>query len=379
MNAKIKKIGMFCIVLLFSIGFAIATHDDDFDGIPDEDDSCLGTSPFVKNVDVSGCPIDLGQPTIGTDLPILVECGESDNGIDYYSAGTTRTTFEEKNDYCVENTLVEYYCDENDNINDTSFNCPYGYACQDGACLSTCSDGTPYGQCNENNKPIYCDNGELVDNVPYCGCPEGWNAEGESCVKIPLCGDNYLDVDEQCDDDNTFDGDCCSSSCQFEPVGSQTCGIGACQVSTEKCINGVLLTCTPGAQSTEICDNLDNDCDGSTDENIADIVTGTDEGACQVEIQSCIGGVFRIVQPSIDPGTEICDGIDNNCNGQVDEGGVCVATSCSDCGIPPFGSFCDRSECENIVQGCFFINNPWPLPNDCNSCTGATQTPPSST
>jgi len=33
-----------------------------------------------------------------------------------------------------------------------------------------CSDGTPYGLCSET-KPLYCDNGNLVNNCSYCGCP----------------------------------------------------------------------------------------------------------------------------------------------------------------------------------------------------------------
>ncbi|HJQ84086.1 MAG TPA: myxococcus cysteine-rich repeat containing protein [Candidatus Binatia bacterium] len=37
------------------------------------------------------------------------------------------------------------------------------------------------------------------------------------------CGDGTLKAPEQCDDGNTVDGDCCSSTCTFEPVGSP-CG-----------------------------------------------------------------------------------------------------------------------------------------------------------
>ncbi len=33
-----------------------------------------------------------------------------------------------------------------------------------------CSDGTPYNECS-SNKPIYCDNGELINNCQECGCP----------------------------------------------------------------------------------------------------------------------------------------------------------------------------------------------------------------
>ena len=43
-----------------------------------------------------------------------------------------------------------------------------------------------------------------------------------------VCGDGTLDGGELCDDGNTNDGDCCSSSCQFEPLASP-CDLHASQ------------------------------------------------------------------------------------------------------------------------------------------------------
>jgi cysteine-rich repeat protein len=51
---------------------------------------------------------------------------------------------------------------------------------------------------------------------------------------VPLCGDNVTEPGEDCDDGNTSDGDCCSSTCRFEPFGSPCaddgigCSIDAC-------------------------------------------------------------------------------------------------------------------------------------------------------
>ena len=45
-----------------------------------------------------------------------------------------------------------------------------------------------------------------------------WSVLGK---KVSICGNGVLDHGEQCDDGNTVAGDCCSPTCQFEPLGSQ--------------------------------------------------------------------------------------------------------------------------------------------------------------
>ena len=77
----------------------------------------------------------------------------------------------------------------------------------------------------------------------------------------------------------------------------------------------------------EQCNGIDDDCDGAVDDGIADVATGTDVGACQPEILSCIDGGFQVIQPGIGPVPEVCDSLDNNCDGEVDE----LRPSC-DCG-----------------------------------------------
>lgn len=87
----------------------------------------------------------------------------------------------------------------------------------------------------------------------------------------------------------------------------------------------------PGA--TEVCDGVDNDCDGQTDEGVKTTfyrdADNDGYGNPSVTTQACsvpAGYVSNSLDcndgnGNIHPGaTEICDGIDNNCNGQPDEG-----------------------------------------------------------
>jgi hypothetical protein len=84
------------------------------------------------------------------------------------------------------------------------------------------------------------------------------------------------------------------------------------------------------------CDTLDNDCDAAVDENLtttyyqdADIDTYGNPSVSQNVCLQPAGYVLdgtdcNDSNASVNPGaTEICDGIDNNCNSLTDEGGVC--------------------------------------------------------
>jgi len=121
------------------------------------------------------------------------------------------------------------------------------------------------------------------------------------------------------------DGDCDGQTDEgFIPTGT-SCGIGACvAVGQLICTNGGTQdTCTPGQPTVEVCDGIDNDCDGVIDEDISDIVTDVfgkgDIGICQVQIETCSGGQFVVSQPAIGPEAEVCDSLDHNCNGIVDD------------------------------------------------------------
>jgi hypothetical protein len=66
---------------------------------------------------------------------------------------------------------------------------------------------------------------------------------------------------------------------------SRACGvsdIGACTLGTERCIGGVWSSCTAILPSEEICNNLDDNCDGRIDEGCDQIASPEEDSLRRV-------------------------------------------------------------------------------------------------
>jgi len=301
--------------------------DNDCDGQTDED------CPPCREGDTQDCGTDVGECTPGVQTcsgGVFGACSgqgpepEKADGLDNDCDGSTDEGLP-----CTPGQSMACGTEEGE--------CqPGSQACSEQGVWGECQGITPEAEkCDgrDNDCDGITDDGFMIgldcEGAGECGSGT-YECSSQSTFRCSTEPGGSQDQSRQ-DVCNGLDDDCDGETDEAFSVGESCLGTGLCGSGVIECLDEQTAICSsdPGGSqdqsSAELCDGFDNDCDGDTDEDfgVGQPCSGT--GQCGEGLLECADQAST--RCSSDPGgsqdqssVEICDGLDNDCDGETDEG-----------------------------------------------------------
>ena len=278
------------------------------------DDDCDG---FIDSIGPNTPPVDTGGACDVPPPPPMNATSPCQAGTVACVGGTlvcqNSITAPSSTDQCGDDTNCDGQLTNQPNLASDVSNC--------GLCGNDCNN--PATNPLKLNNNWSCQSGVCQND----GCVQGFHdLDNDGTCEYGPC---LITGSEICDDaDNDCNGTVDDLAPGSEPTPEQVCGV-APGVTSAECTTNVSVTCVNGgwqcgfpagvcnpscAGATEICDNLDNDCDGSLNENVPNwgLACSSDDGipfpghgACQTQGSFVCSG----------PNATTCSAVKASCSG----------------------------------------------------------------